>query len=313
MDRSLGASLTTRPAEPSDLGAVFDLLVEYEQAMAGWVETSFEDLSALTRIRGFEFPKNLFVVWDEDGMAGFAMLWNGDPDNAPSDSFMVVRPRRDGHQIRPYLLDRLQDRHRDICSGRPKSSPLLWVHTEASDAESIRFLESEGYTAIRRHYTMEISLGALSRPADPDGFEIRAIAEDGLPTFHELLEETFAEHWGNTPETFEEFYATSYERPDTRLDMWLVAWDDGNPAAVMLGRIKDGVGWVDALGVLKPYRKRGLGEALLRRALWMFQEEGVERALLGVDASNATGAVALYERAGMSSVRIFASYEKKVG
>jgi ribosomal protein S18 acetylase RimI-like enzyme len=52
-----------------------------------------------------------------------------------------------------------------------------------------------------------------------------------------------------------------------------------------------------------PWRRRGLGEALLRSAFDALHARGFRRAGLGVDAENATGAVALYERAGMHVVR----------
>jgi len=64
------------------------------------------------------------------------------------------------------------------------------------------------------------------------------------------------------------------------------------------------------LGVRKPYRKRGLGYSLLKQSFKLFQERGYTRAGLGVDASNPTGAVALYERVGLSVYVQFVNYRK---
>jgi ribosomal protein S18 acetylase RimI-like enzyme len=51
--------------------------------------------------------------------------------------------------------------------------------------------------------------------------------------------------------------------------------------------------------VRKPWRKRGLGLALLHHAFGVFYSRGQPRIALGVDAQNPTGATRLYERAGM--------------
>jgi ribosomal protein S18 acetylase RimI-like enzyme len=52
--------------------------------------------------------------------------------------------------------------------------------------------------------------------------------------------------------------------------------------------------------VRRPWRRRGLGEALLLRALGQFYERGERVVQLGVDAENPSGATRLYERVGMT-------------
>jgi ribosomal protein S18 acetylase RimI-like enzyme len=51
--------------------------------------------------------------------------------------------------------------------------------------------------------------------------------------------------------------------------------------------------------VRKPWRRRGLGLALLRHAFGELYLRGERKVGLGVDASNPAGATRLYERAGM--------------
>lgn len=60
-------------------------------------------------------------------------------------------------------------------------------------------------------------------------------------------------------------------------------------------------GAVQNLGVVPEHRRRGLGRALLCRALQGFQQAGLERAGLEVTAENA-GAVRLYRRVGFRHV-----------
>jgi ribosomal protein S18 acetylase RimI-like enzyme len=53
--------------------------------------------------------------------------------------------------------------------------------------------------------------------------------------------------------------------------------------------------------------------ALLRRSFAMFAGRGVRRVILNVDAGNATGATALYERAGMRVVNRWDLWERLLG
>ncbi len=56
------------------------------------------------------------------------------------------------------------------------------------------------------------------------------------------------------------------------------------------------MGWVDMLGVRRPWRKKGLGMALLLQAFRDLYRRGLRQIALSVGAQNATGAQKLYER-----------------
>ncbi len=72
------------------------------------------------------------------------------------------------------------------------------------------------------------------------------------------------------------------------------------------------MGWVGILGVLSPWRRKGLALALLQHSFSEFWRRGKRKVGLGVDASNLTGAMRLYTKAGMSPYRQFDLYEKKI-
>lgn len=168
---------------------------------------------------------------------------------------------------------------------------------------------SRGYRLWRSSYTMEIALGG--EPAEsplPAGIEVRpyregaddevvraavneAFGED--PFFHPVSASGFRDHY---------LGARGYDP-----SLWLLAWDGGDLAGFSLTypeRVgEEGLGWVGTLGVRTPWRRRGLGEALLRASFRALHARGLRRVGLGVDAENATGALRLYERAGMHVVR----------
>jgi ribosomal protein S18 acetylase RimI-like enzyme len=64
--------------------------------------------------------------------------------------------------------------------------------------------------------------------------------------------------------------------------------------------------------VLRPWRRQGLGLALLHHTFAEFYQRGTHKVGLGVDAQSLTGATRLYERAGMHIARRFISYEKEL-
>jgi mycothiol synthase len=91
--------------------------------------------------------------------------------------------------------------------------------------------------------------------------------------------------------------------------------------AVRISRVSppDGVepedpdlGYVNTLGVVRPWRRRGIGLALLHHAFGELGGRGKKRVGLGVDGSSLTGAVRLYEQAGMHVERRRILYEKEL-
>ena len=96
--------------------------------------------------------------------------------------------------------------------------------------------------------------------------------------------------------------------------LWFLAVDGDEIAGISLCWPKSNddpqMGWVGTLGVRRPWRKQGLGLALLQHSFAEFHRRGQARVGLGVDASSLTGATRLYERAGMQPIRQFDMYQK---
>jgi GNAT superfamily N-acetyltransferase len=73
-----------------------------------------------------------------------------------------------------------------------------------------------------------------------------------------------------------------------------------------------GMGWIRWLFVRRPWRRQGLGMALLQNAFRQFHVRGQRKVGLGVDAESPTGATRLYERAGMRVVEETVVYRKEL-
>ncbi len=110
--------------------------------------------------------------------------------------------------------------------------------------------------------------------------------------------EAFSEEWGYRPVTFEEWVGNEVEVPSFDPGLWLLATEGDEAVGALTGVVWGDRGWVGELGVLAPWRRRGIASALLRRAFATFASRGLPRVMLNVDSENSTGAVRLYERRG---------------
>jgi ribosomal protein S18 acetylase RimI-like enzyme len=133
-------------------------------------------------------------------------------------------------------------------------------------------------------------------------------------------EDAFKDHHGYVEESFEIGFPrfkhglTKTENYDPSL--WFIAWDGDEVAGISICRPYSpedkNMGWVEVLGVRRPWRKQGLGEALLQYSFGKFYARGKRKVGLGVDASSLTGALRLYEKVGMSVFSQFDKYAKEI-
>ena len=194
------------------------------------------------------------------------------------------------------------------CIERARPDVPVWGYAPATDEAAAEAYRNAGFTVIRHAFTMLIELtGETAAPEWPDRIEVREWQEGDDPAFHATLQEAFAENFGFTPTPYDEWLRAIEAQPETDRLIWYLALQDDEVAGVaQCGWHSSGdrtFGWVSDLGVRKPWRRRGLGLALLRHAFVELGRRGATRVGLGVDAENATGAVRLYERAGMQVTR----------
>jgi mycothiol synthase len=178
------------------------------------------------------------------------------------------------------------------------------------------FLSERGYRPIRHFFRMRIDLDAApSAPTWPAGITVRAPVPGEERAVFDAVEAAFADHWEWTPEDYDEWEHHLLRSGDFDPALWQLACDGDEIAGVCICRVAPGdreLGWVRELGVRPPWRRRGLGTALLLGAFGLFWERGMRAVGLGVDGENTTGAVRLYESAGMRVAHRYDTYEKEL-
>jgi ribosomal protein S18 acetylase RimI-like enzyme len=161
---------------------------------------------------------------------------------------------------------------------------------------------------------MEIELPQMPQASSlPAGIELRPfVLEKHNHAVYEAHEEAFRDHWGHVRGSFEDWNHYIIEREDLDPSLWFIAWDGDQISGYSLCRYRMGSGWVGSLGVRRPWRKRGLGEALLLHSFGEFYKRGTQTIGLAVDAQNPTGATRLYKKAGMQVAAEYVIYEKEL-
>jgi mycothiol synthase len=208
---------------------------------------------------------------------------------------------------------------RALAPGQPADRPLIfdsWAMQEEVGAHAL--LRSESYKPARYFFDMlRPALDSLPEAPLPDGLEIRTVRHEDVDRILDADNEAFRDHWGHREAT-EQDRAALMAAPDTDIGLWVVAWDGDDPAGVAINTIyaadNEAFGrqrfWVDSLAVRRPWRRRGLGRALLVESLRLLRGRGMTSAALGVDSENLSGALGIYERVGFVVEKTSTVYRK---
>lgn len=174
-----------------------------------------------------------------------------------------------------------------------------------------------GLTYFKR-YRMEIGFFTrdLSRSAVPEGYRLLPWDNSLLESHAEAKFESFRDEIdANIFPCFTEL-AGCYRLMSEIVGKpgflpqatWLAVYCGGGgdldePCGTVQGlRDPTGVGSIQNIGIVPEHRNRGLGTALVYRALRGFRQAGLTRAYLEVTAEN-RGAIRLYERMGFAVVK----------
>lgn len=180
------------------------------------------------------------------------------------------------------------------------------AHLEESQPGYRHLLETAGFEPIRWYFDMRRpNLDEVPEAPLPDGLVVRPVSADQHRAIWEADNEAFLDHWQPRVRTEEEFVSL-FAAADLDTGLWVVAWDGDQVAGVVQPWIwKDenaqlGVqrGWLEHISVRRPWRRRGLGQAITAEALRQLRAAGMHEAMLGVDADSPTGALRLYEGLG---------------
>jgi mycothiol synthase len=314
---------TTRHYQPDDYPALAELINASNRAMGTDSRISAEELTAIIQVPDFNPRTDSLIL--EDGGRLVAMSNHGySAASGQCWDDSVVHPDYWGQGIGAELIRLTEARCLEWAKTAltAEQPVLLQLAVSEKNARGLRLFEAQGYRHVRSFYEMQIEFdqsGEAGQPVEaqplPSGLTLRSFDEArDAHAVHEAAQEAFIDHWGYERMSFDSWAHHLLHHPNGDLSLWLIAYDGDEIAGVCLNRSGTDedplMAWVNVLGVPRPWRRRGLGLALLKNSFALFRQRGYTGAGLMVDASNATNAVGLYERAGMHVQRCKRVYHK---
>ncbi len=296
---------TIRPVTDADVEPVHDLAERFFQFAYQRPTYFTPDVirSALT-FPGVDPSVDAMLVELDSALLAAAMVTTTPPYSESSLS-LVVEPTLVGGLLRQSLRLVTDQFARAVAprltADGTADDPHLAVLVPQTAPAVGHGLGELGFGAERHVYLMSIDLAAtpLAAPRWPRGVAWRTPTPSKQDTgdVTEVLVEAFGDHQGDafTPEQV----AHTLARPNSRLDLSVLACDEAGPLGAATALMDPKGGYLNGVGVVRRARGRGIGLALLLQSFAAMREAGVTDCRLHVEAQNRTGAVRLYERAGM--------------
>jgi mycothiol synthase len=292
------------PVVTADAAAVTELVVALESSLYGQSGFSRADLE--DEWSDLDLEKNAHVVRDGERIVGYgAVRERGDLCRAEG----YVHPDALGRGIGRLIATGLEG------GAARRGARRIQNGVYERDTAARRLLESLHYSAVRVFREMRIELEAPPPVSEwPGGLRVVSFdPERDALEFHAAHQEAFSDAWDHTPDDFESWSKENLgsERFDPTLWCVVRAGEEIAAGTICTGDTYGG-GFVHALFTRRPWRKQGVGTALLGDAFRRFWERGERSVGLGVDAESVTGAFRLYKRAGMVPALGWVLYEKQL-
>lgn len=311
---TLPQGLTIRHAEMKDVQTAYTLISACDMADDGLEMISLQDLRDEWQSPETNRETDVWVVFNADGRL-IAYADTGHRMHVAIFSFIRVHPDYRNQGIENTLLRLTEERARQHIAEAPAHARVTlnsWI--SHNDRMLPALFEQAGYSMVRSHWRMRIEMNeAPPAPELPEHVTIRAfVPEQDARAVFEADEEAFQDHWGHLPSTFEQWEYWTVKREGFDPSLWFLAVEGNEIAGIALCQYENGEGWVGNLAVRRPWRKQGVGLALLRQSFGEFYRRGTRTVGLGVDAQNLTGATRLYTRAGMHVAVQHDTYQKEL-
>jgi mycothiol synthase len=311
--------LSWRPPTRADDPSLLALLVAIEAEDRRGEQLSQEELDDEWASVWAHPETDAVYAWDAGALVAFGWLKTvaGTREQHKISCWGGVAPTHRGRGIGRALLDRQVARADEIRAALDPALPSC-VEVDAGEHQRdlVRLATTAGFRPERRFLEVARPTASPLAPVAPvPGLELRDWSDElDAPTRLAHIE-AFADHWGAEPTTAEAWrqWSTGHRafRPD--LSRVLVDGETGDVAAFVLSAAypTDWVtgpreAWIQDVGTRPRWRGLGAARWALTEVLHAVAAapDRFERAILGVDAENPTGALGLYRSLDFEDVRV---------
>jgi ribosomal protein S18 acetylase RimI-like enzyme len=301
---------TSEPATSAHVAEAFDIVSAEATDVLGFCPYTVEDIrSWLTPPEAGQCAQ-LLVRGGEQGEhvepGAPVQWWAAVRDPGGSTVYAVVRthprlPETAGDRLTVAAYAALLSWTRTECTSTGVETLVRAGAAHGNEAASRRILEA-GFTYTRTLWSMCGSVADAPDRSDEPNEAIKIVATQDAAAMHRILDEAFADHWGYDRVGLDDWVALEKSTAGHDPALWRIAELDGVPVSAMIMNRRvaeqDSL-YVQDIGTLAPYRRRGVGGALLQHAIDVARAEGFSKLDLHVDSTNSYDAPALYRRAGL--------------
>lgn len=313
-------SLEYRHPTESDVKVVTNVLNRSRRELPLHLDQSVEEVKAQTFKNTDYNPYGFWLALRDSQIIGYggALVEKTRIDAGFNDGWMTVEviPEYRGKGVEQELmrlaLNYLTLKEIGTAQGWCKGTER-WRHN--------LFLEF-GFTAVRYEYVM------VWKGEPPERYPLPGIihlehklfkeaTDKEVEAFVEVFNDAFKEHHNFSPATVERFIKS--REIDNNISRITFAKD----GSCIVGVLKccesvqynkennTGIGWIDILGIIKSYRRKGIGKALLSDGMAWICDQGMDTIYLDLDAEN-RNALDLYTSLGFKIDRKDTIYRKRL-
>ena len=292
---------------------------EYRDYVSWWRGTTAEEMLELEKQPGFDSEGRFIAEVDRKpvGLIHARVEKSGEKHRGFIRDLCVLPAFRDDG-VEAGLLEAAVEEFRK----RGASSMRAWTGVDRADR--IRFLETSGFKFSHRTMDMRISLANMAvnlrENLDVTVRQLRSDVDKDVESLNWVDNESFKADPLHVSRTVEETRQMLLEDPVLGWrEVFFAVLDGKDVGYIGVGidaryNVEHGVqtGYINGIGVLPAYRRKGIGTRLLLHGLERFKANGMTSASLDTDDTNPTRAITLYEKVGFKVLQEYVTYAKDI-
>lgn len=311
-----------RPVRLADAGDIHQLTRRWESFWNAPLVTPLHEVEEELTGPHMDLERHTRGVWDGDKMVAYGRIWYRPSGVALERAYLQggvdpdYRGQGIGRELFAWQVAAATEILEEIDAPIPRYMRVdEWDWIE----EAHRLFRRFGLEPVRYFTEMVKTLNGDEGHATTDGFEVVPYDRSWDDAALEVLNRSFADHWGSTP-TDMASYQHRLGGHGVALDKSFLAVAGGQVIGISLnahypedeGLLGRRDGWVESLGVVPEWRRKGVATALLKASFNAFIEAGFTHAALGVDTESPTDALKLYTGLGFEATHRSITSEREV-
>jgi ribosomal protein S18 acetylase RimI-like enzyme len=258
----------------------------------------------------------------EGTLLGFGRAFPGGaaPGERVYGLMVRVRPEARGYGLERTIAGRLIEivrSHEAEYITQPAAKVRIRTYLFQQHASVRRVMEGLGLRVVREGWTMARPLDdSIERPQPVPGITIRhyVVPQDNRAAL-DALNASFTDYF-DSPPLSEERWSHEMTSPSARPDLSWLAVGDSRVVGLSVCLVNDVAntqcgsldGWIEGIGVVPQWRRRGIARSLLLQSLHSLHDAGITTALADVDAGS-PAAIGLFKSAGFAPREVLLQYE----